>query len=115
MAPAARCAPSKARCGSRRKTSRATSSSSRAPATACASADSPSSMRSAAPPPCPSPDKGNAMKLTYEALLNDPSLLDRLHVQAQRDRAEAMHRLIVEPITDLFRSHAARPHLARQG
>jgi hypothetical protein len=55
------------------------------------------------------------MKLTYEALLNDPSLLDRLHVQAQRDRAEAMHRLIVEPITDLFRSHAARPHLARQG
>ena len=55
------------------------------------------------------------MKLTYEALLNDPSLIDRLHAEAHRDRAEAMHRLIVEPITNLFHSHAARPHLARQG
>jgi hypothetical protein len=55
------------------------------------------------------------MKLTYEALLNDPSLVDRLHAQAHVERAEAMHRLIVQPITNLFRSHATRPHLARQG
>ena len=55
------------------------------------------------------------MKLTYEAILNDPSLLDRLEKQAHRERAEAMHRLLVEPIKRLFADHAARPHLARQG
>ena len=55
------------------------------------------------------------MKLTYEALLNDPSLIDRLRVQAHRERAEAMHRLIVEPIKNLFAGHATRPHFARQG
>jgi len=55
------------------------------------------------------------MKLTYEALLNDPSLYERLRAQAQRERAEAMHRLIVEPIKNLFAGHATRPHLARQG
>jgi len=55
------------------------------------------------------------MKLTYEAILNDPSLLERIQRQAYRERAEAMHRLIVLPIKDLFADHAARPHLARQG
>jgi hypothetical protein len=55
------------------------------------------------------------MKLTYEALLNDPSLIDQLRVQAHWERAEAMHRLIVEPIKNLFAGHATRPHLARQG
>jgi hypothetical protein len=57
----------------------------------------------------------NAMKLTYEALLNDPTIFERLRLEAQRDRAEAMHRLIVEPIKNLFAGHATRPHLARQG
>jgi hypothetical protein len=55
------------------------------------------------------------MKLTYEALLNDPGLIHRLHVQAHVERAEAMHRLIVEPIKNLFAGHATRPHFARQG
>ncbi len=55
------------------------------------------------------------MKLTYEAILNDPSLLERIQRQAYRERAEAMHRLIVEPLKHLFAHHAARPHLARQG
>ena len=55
------------------------------------------------------------MKLTYEAILNDPSLLERIQTQAYRERAEAMHRLIVLPIKNLFADHAARPHLARQG
>jgi len=55
------------------------------------------------------------MKLTYEAILNDPSLLERIQRQAHRERAKAMHRLIVLPIKDLFVDHAARPHLARQG
>ena len=55
------------------------------------------------------------MRLTYEAILNDPSLLERIERQAQRERAEAVHRLIVLPITDFFADHAARPHLARQG
>ena len=55
------------------------------------------------------------MKLTYEAILNDPRLLERIRVEAQRERAKAMHRLIVEPIKRLFAHHATRPHLARQG
>jgi hypothetical protein len=55
------------------------------------------------------------MKLTYEALLNDPGLVDRLHAQAHAERAEALHRLIVEPIKNFFAGHATRPHLARQG
>jgi hypothetical protein len=55
------------------------------------------------------------MKLTYEALLNDPSLLERLEKQAHRERAEAVRRLVVEPIKHLFAGHATRPHLARQG
>lgn len=48
------------------------------------------------------------MKLTYEAILNDPSLLERVRSDAQRERAEAMHRLIVQPIQKLFADHAAR-------
>ena len=55
------------------------------------------------------------MKLTYEAILNDRSLLDDVVRQARRERAQAMHRLIVVPIKDLLSSHATRPHLARQG
>ena len=55
------------------------------------------------------------MKLTYEALLNDPTILDRMRADAHRDRADAVHRLIVEPIKTLFAGHATRPHLARQG
>jgi hypothetical protein len=55
------------------------------------------------------------MKLTYEAILNDPSLLERARIDAHRERAETMHRLLVEPIKRLFADHAARPHLARQG
>jgi hypothetical protein len=55
------------------------------------------------------------MKLTYEAVLNDPSLLERVRVDAHRERAEAIHRLIVQPIKQMLAAHAARPHLARQG
>ena len=55
------------------------------------------------------------MKLTYEAILNDPSLLERLEKQAHRERAKAVHLLIVEPIKHYFADHGARPHLARQG
>jgi len=55
------------------------------------------------------------MKLTYEAILNDHSLLERVMIDAHRERAETMHRLLVEPIKRLFADHAALPHLARQG
>jgi hypothetical protein len=61
------------------------------------------------------------MKLTYEALLNDPSLLERLRADAHRERAEAIHRLVLAPVASLLslpfktRAYAARPHLARQG
>ena len=55
------------------------------------------------------------MKLTYEAILNDPSLLERIRADAHRERAEYVHQLVVEPIKRLFADHAARPRLARQG
>jgi hypothetical protein len=41
------------------------------------------------------------MKLTYEALLNDPDLIDRAMAEARRERAKAVHDLIVLPITRL--------------
>ena len=55
------------------------------------------------------------MRYTYEDLLNDPSLYARIRNDARRERAEAVDRLIVQPIRNLFASHAARPNLARQG
>ena len=55
------------------------------------------------------------MKLTYEAMLSDATLLERIRADARRERAAAVHRLIVEPIKTFFAAHAARPHLARQG
>ena len=54
------------------------------------------------------------MKLTYEALLNDPSLLESIDRQARRERAEAMRRFVVDPIKRIFATHALG-HLARQG
>jgi hypothetical protein len=55
------------------------------------------------------------MKLTYEDILNDPGLIDRLRAEAKRERAKAVHELILLPIKRLVSEHAARPHLARQG
>jgi hypothetical protein len=55
------------------------------------------------------------MKLTYEAVLNDPSLREEIERQAHRERARAIHELIVQPIKTFFATHAARSHLARQG
>ena len=49
------------------------------------------------------------MKLTYEAVLNDPTLLERIRVDAHRERAETIRRLIVEPIKHLFAGHATSP------
>ena len=55
------------------------------------------------------------MRLTYETLLADPTVLERLRSEAHHERAAAVHRLIVAPIKNFFAGHAARPHLARQG
>jgi hypothetical protein len=55
------------------------------------------------------------MRLTYEAILQDPRIVERIMLGARRERARAMHRMLIEPITRLFTAHAARPHLARQG
>jgi hypothetical protein len=55
------------------------------------------------------------MRFTYEDILNDPNLLERIDRQAHRERAKAVHELIVQPIKTFFAAHAARPHLARQG
>ena len=53
------------------------------------------------------------MRINYEDLMNEPSLLHRLREQAHRERAKAVHRLIVAPIARLFAGHAARPQVAR--
>ncbi len=49
--------------------------------------------------------------LTYEAVNRNPELIQALIEQARRERAEAMHRLIVEPIKRLFARHATRANL----
>jgi hypothetical protein len=49
--------------------------------------------------------------LTYEALNRNPELIEALIEQARRERAMAMHRLIVEPIKRLFARHATRSNL----
>ncbi len=53
--------------------------------------------------------------LTYEAVARNPELMRTLILQARRERAETIHRLIVEAIKSLFTlraQHASRPHLA---
>ena len=53
----------------------------------------------------------------------DFTYIQALQSAARRERAEAVHRLIIAPIVALFAHsaarkpvhHAARPHLARQG
>ena len=53
--------------------------------------------------------------LTFEAVTRNPELIRALMAQARRERAEAVYRLIVEPIKSLFTlgdHHAARTHLA---
>jgi hypothetical protein len=53
----------------------------------------------------------------------DYSYIQSVQSRARRERAEAVHRLIIAPIVALFSApkaekrsrHAARAHLARQG
>ena len=47
--------------------------------------------------------------LTYEAVRKDPELLQALIRQAHRERAEAVHRLLIAPIQAFFK---ARPKAA---
>ncbi len=47
----------------------------------------------------------------YESASRDPELIQALMEQARRERAEAMHRLIVQPIKKLFARHATRANL----
>ena len=42
------------------------------------------------------------MRLTYEALLADPKLMDELLAAARRERARVMHRYLLAPIVRLF-------------
>jgi hypothetical protein len=46
--------------------------------------------------------------ITFEALTNNPALIRALMEQARRERAEAVHRLLVQPIKRLFVRHAPR-------
>jgi hypothetical protein len=48
----------------------------------------------------------------------DFAYIEALRAKAHRERAEAVHRLMIAPLLRLFTlkgHHAARPHLARQG
>ena len=49
--------------------------------------------------------------LTFEAVTRNPALIEALLAQAHRERAEAMHRLLILPIKRLLSRPAARPHL----
>jgi hypothetical protein len=49
--------------------------------------------------------------LTFEAMTTNPALIRALMQQARRERAEAVHRLIVEPVKRFFaRSRADAGH-----
>jgi hypothetical protein len=50
--------------------------------------------------------------LTYETLNRNPELIRALMEQARRERAEAVHRLIIQPIKRLFARPATRTHFA---
>ena len=53
--------------------------------------------------------------LTFEAVSRNPELIRALMAQAHRERAEAVHRLIIQPIKSLFtpvNHHAAGSNLA---
>lgn len=48
----------------------------------------------------------------------DFASIEALRAKAHRERAEAVHRLLIAPLLRLFTlkgDHAPRPHLARQG
>lgn len=47
--------------------------------------------------------------ITFESLSRNPELMRALMEQARRERALAVHRLIIEPIKRLFSGHAAGP------
>jgi len=53
--------------------------------------------------------------ITFEAVSRNPELMQALVRQAHRERAEAVYRLIVEPVKSLFTlgdRHASRTHFA---
>jgi len=47
--------------------------------------------------------------ITFESVTRNPELLQALMRQAHRERAEAVHRLIVEPIKSFFSPLRLRP------
>ena len=51
--------------------------------------------------------------LTFEAVTRNPELVQAVMLQARRERAAAVHRLIVQPVKRLFCGHATRAHLGR--
>ena len=55
------------------------------------------------------------MKITYEAILDDPKTLERIMAEARRERSQAVARTLAALFRPVRQLHAARPHLARQG
>jgi hypothetical protein len=47
----------------------------------------------------------------------DAAYLQAVRARAHRERAEAVHRLLIAPVLRLFtiKAHASRSHFARQG
>ena len=48
------------------------------------------------------------MRLTYDMVLADPDLLNRLLADARRERALAINRMLFAPIAALFRAPRAK-------
>ena len=55
------------------------------------------------------------MKLTYEAILEDPRLLERTLIAARRERAKAIAGLVSGAFRRLFRESTSSGRFARQG
>jgi hypothetical protein len=49
--------------------------------------------------------------ITYETANRNPEVIEALIAQARRERAAAVHRLLLQPIKRLFARHATRSHL----
>jgi hypothetical protein len=52
--------------------------------------------------------------ITYEAVQRNPELLQALINKAHQERAETVHRLIVQPIKALFAARYQAPVVARR-
>jgi hypothetical protein len=48
------------------------------------------------------------MRISFEDIVNDPDLVAKIRARAQRERAEAVHRLLIAPLKALFKQPRLR-------